>query len=165
MTYSTFQRFASLVLIGVVLSACGYRLAGTADLPEQLQSIYLVTRDFSQAQEQALRRSLENAGAELVEQSGPGAVTLAVSLAALSDRQLVSSASSGTTVNRLSRSLDFSVSDASGEKLAGPQTLSQQQDIELNDDSLLSSNREKETAIRQMEQSLYQQLVQQLTRI
>ena len=81
------------------------------------------------------------------------------------DRQLVSSASSGATVNRISRSLDFTVKSAGGELLAAAQTLRQQKDIALDDDSLLASNRERENIVLELEQSLFQQLVRQLTRI
>ena len=153
------------LLTALLLSGCGYRLAGTADLPPELSTLHLVTRDFSDAQARALERKLTNAGAQLVEQAGADAVTLSVSLGVEPDRQLISSASSGTTVNRLSRSLDFSLSGADGAALTPPQTLRQQVDIELDDDNLLASNREKETAIQQLEQRLYQQLIRQLSSI
>ena len=154
-----------VLLAALLLSGCGYRLAGTADLPPELATIHLVTRDFSDAQARALGRKLTNAGAQLVEQGSADAVTLAVGLVVEPDRQLISSASSGTTVNRLSRSLDFSLTDADGAALTQPQTLRQQVDIELDDDNLLASNREKETAIQQLEQQLYQQLIRQLASI
>jgi LPS-assembly lipoprotein len=158
-------RAALLVLLGLCMSACGYRLAGTAELPPQMQSIYLLTSNFSAAQERELRRSLTAAGATLVEQADAGSVRLAVSMNALPDRQLVSSASSGATVNRISRSLDFNVKSAAGELLAAAQTLRQQKDIALDDDNLLASNRERENIVLELEQSLFQQLVRQLTRI
>jgi outer membrane lipopolysaccharide assembly protein LptE/RlpB len=83
----------------------------------------------------------------------------------LSDRQLVSSASSGATVKRISRSLDFNVKSAEGEMIAPARTLRQQKDVALDDDNLLASNRERENTILELEQSLYQQLIRQLTRI
>jgi LPS-assembly lipoprotein len=158
-------RAAILILLGISVTACGFRLAGTVELPSQLQSIYLVTSNFSEAQSRALRRSLTAAGATLVEQADSEAARLVVSLNALSDQQLVSSATAGSTVNRLSRSLDFNVQSAEGKVLAAAQTLRQQQNVELDDANLLASNREKENAIIQLEQSLYQQLIRKLTRI
>ena len=151
--------------MAALLAGCGYRLAGTAELPAQLETIHLVTKNFSELQTRALRRKLIDSGAQVVEQAGANAATLTVTLNAEPDRQLVSSASSGTTVNRLVRTLDYALSDASGEELLAPGTLRQQVDIELDDDNLLASNQEREAAVLQLEQGLYQQLVRQLTRI
>lgn len=159
------HQVAILIALGLCLTACGYRLAGTAELPPQLQSIYLVTSNFNGAQRRELSRSLTAAGATLVEQADAGSARLTVNLNALSDRQLVSSANAGSTVNRISRSLDFNVQSTEGKMLASPQTLREQQDIELDDDNLLASNREKQNAIAALEQALYQQLVRRLTRI
>ena len=156
---------ALALLLCAVLSACGFRLAGTADLPPQLQSIHLVTANFDPTQARALRRSLSTAGAQLVDAEDAGAARLRVTLQALPDRQLATSASSGAIVQRISRALSFTIEAADGSPLAPPQTLRQQKDVNLDDDNLLSSNREKENAILELEQALYQQLVRRLTRI
>lgn len=154
-----------LALLCLCLSACGFRLAGTADLPPRLASMHLETVDFTEAQARSLRRSLTAAGANLVEAGDTDAVRLKVTLLSLPERQLVSSASSGAIVQRIGRGLSFVVKAADGTALAPAQTLRQQKDINLDDDNLLASNREKEAAILELEQSLYQQLVRQLTRI
>ena len=153
------------LLLSLGLSACGFRLAGTAELPPQLASIHLVTDNFSEIQVRELRRSLIAAGATLVDASNLEAPRLSVRLRLDPDRQLVSSASSGAIVQRISRSLSFDVKTADGELVSAGQTLRQQKDVNLDDDNLLSSNREKQAAILELEKSLYQQLVRQLTRI
>ena len=153
-----------LVLV-LCLSGCGFRLAGSTDLPPQLASIYLVTSGFSETQRKALSQRLRAAGASLVEQPDAPAAHLSVNLQVLPDRQLVSSGSSGALVKRISRALDFNLKSADGKLLAPAQTLRQQRDISLNDDNLLSSERERENAIEGLEQALYQQLIRQLTRI
>ena len=154
-----------VVLVSLLLSACGFKLAGTADLPPQLASIYLVTDDFSEPQRKALRRSLINAGAELVEQPGAQSVQLNASLKTLPDRQVATSASTGVIVKRLSRSLDFYVKDFDGKTIVEPSRLQQQKDASLDDDNLLSSDRERERVIRDLEQELFDQMIRQLTLI
>ena len=151
-----------VLLIGFGLSACGFRLAGTAELPPQLESIYLVTSDFSDSQRRQLRRSLSDAGARLVEQPDSQAVQLNVSMKAPPDRQLATSARTGTIVQRISRSLSFNIRAADGTALLEPQTLHQQKDVSLDDDNLLSSDREKESVTRDLEQALFDQLIRQL---
>jgi LPS-assembly lipoprotein len=151
-----------VLLIGFCLSACGFRLAGTAELPPQLRSIYLVTSDFSESQRSRLRRSLNNAGAQLVEQLESQAVQLNVSLEVMPDRQLATSARTGSIVKRISRSLSFNVKAADGKILLEAQTLNQQKDAFLDNDNLLSSDREKESVTRDLEQALFDQLIRQL---
>jgi LPS-assembly lipoprotein len=154
-----------VVLLNFSLSACGYRLAGTADLPPELSSIYLVTSDISESQSRALQRRLENAGATVVSQLDQQSVQLNVSLKAEPDRQLATSARDGAIVRRITRGLTFSVKAADGQTIAETQTLRQQNDVYLNDDSLLASDREQETVTRELEQSLFDQLIRQLVRI
>ena len=154
-----------VVLVSFSLSACGYRLAGTYDLPPELSSIYLVTSNISKPQSRALQRSLENAGATVVSQLDQQSVQLKVSLKLEPDRQLATSARDGAIVRRISRGLTFSVKAADGQTIAATQTLRQQKDVSLNDDKLLASNREQETVTRELEQSLFDQLIRQLIRI
>ena len=155
-----------VLLVSFSLSACGFRLAGTAaDLPPELSSIYLVVSGISEPQSRVLRRSLKNAGATMVSELDPQSVQLNVSLKVAPDRQLATSARDGAIVRRISRGLTFSVKAADGEIIAKTQTLRQQKDVSLNDDSLLASNREQQTVTRELEQSLFDQMVRQLTRI
>jgi len=61
--------------------------------------------------------------------------------------------------------LTFSVKAADGQIIAATQTLRQQKDVSLDDDNLLSSDRERETVVRDLEQALFGQLIRQLTQI
>jgi LPS-assembly lipoprotein len=157
------MRSLLILMFCVTLSACGFRLAGTADLPEQLSQLHLVTNGFDDSQRRALQRSLTRAGAELVEQADAPAVKLSVNLKKLPDRQMATSASTGASVRRITRKLDFNLKSADGKTLQPMRSLSQQKDVTLDDDNLLSSDREKETVIRELEQDLFDQLIRQLT--
>ena len=152
------------LLSALFLSACGFRLAGTALLPPQLATIYLQVENFDERQRRELRRTLEAAGARLVPQADAQAARLSVALKVSEDRQLATSASSGDSVRRVSRGLDYYVKDAAGEFIWSPRSLRQQRDITFDDNNLLASNREQETAVRELEQALYDQLVRQLSR-
>jgi len=154
-----------VLLVSLSLSACGYRLAGTADLPPELSSIYLVTNNISESQSRALQRSLENGGATVVSQLDQQSVQLNVSLKVEPTRQLATSARDGAIVRRISRGLTFSVKAADGQTIVAPQTLRQQKNAYLNDDSLTASNREEEAVTRELEQSLFDQLIRQLAQI
>jgi LPS-assembly lipoprotein len=158
-------RFLVVFIAAMAFSACGFRLAGTANLPPSLSSMTLVTSGLGEAQRDALRRQLSRAGAELKNPGDPEAVVLKVAFNVLPDRRLLSSASDGKSVERLTRSLDFSLSSAGGEVLLPGRTLTQQNDIVLDDDNLLASTREKASVLEDLEQALFEQLIRQLKRI
>ena len=148
----------------LALTACGFRLAGTAQLPESLSSIYLVTTDMTEPQRARLVKRLEQAGSQISDSAVGDASILAVRLKAPADRTLVTSASTGKRVRRLSRELDYRLTTSEGEVLIEANTLSQQQDLTINEDSLHASNQERDEAIEDLEQALYNQLIYRLQR-
>lgn len=158
-------RLLTLFLLGLAISGCGFRLAGVTSLPPELNQIYLLTSDFSDPQRDLLQRQLERAGAEVSSQADSQAVRLSVSLKTVPDRRLVTGASNGRIIERLERSLQFSLKGADGKLLAPAKTLTQQKDIVLDDDNLLSSGVERRNVIEDLELSLYNQLIHQLKRI
>ena len=154
-----------VVVACVGVAACGVKLAGTADLPAELSTIHLVTKNFSDQQQDELRGRLTRAGASVVDQATADAVLLAVTFNIIPDRRLISAGSSGRFVERVARSLDFSLKSPTGEVIVPAKTLLQQRDTELDDDNLLASNREKASVIKDLEQALFKQLINQLQRI
>ncbi|MDH3389441.1 MAG: hypothetical protein OEN02_16240 [Gammaproteobacteria bacterium] len=158
------RRLLPLILV-LALSGCGFRLAGTSSLPQQLSSIYLITSEFSERQRDALRERLGRAGARVTAQPAEGAVQLSVTLKVVPDRRLVSSASTGKSVDRLVRALSFVLKDADGNLLAPAKTLTQQRDFAIDDDNLLASTQQRGDVIEDLEKALYEQLIRQLERI
>jgi outer membrane lipopolysaccharide assembly protein LptE/RlpB len=154
-----------VIVVSIGLVACGFRLAGTADLSEALSTIHLVTRNLSKQQQDEIRGRLTRAGATVVDQATADAVLLTVSFKVLPDRRLASGGSSGKIVDRVSRSLNFSLKSPEGEVVVPAKTLLQQRNIELDENNLLASDREKENVIKDLEQALFKQLINQLQRI
>lgn len=154
-----------VVVACIGVAACGFRLAGTADLPPELSTIHLVSKNLTEQQQDELRGRLTKAGATVVGQASADAVLLTVTFKVIPDRRLVTGGSSGKNVERIARSLNFSLKSPTGEIIAPVKTLKQQKDIELDDDNLLSSNQEKLNVIKDVEQALFKQLIFQLQRI
>jgi LPS-assembly lipoprotein len=149
-----------VLLLGLALSSCGFRLAGTSALPPALSRIHLVTIDFNQ-----LSRRLQQAGAEVVAQPVVGATELRVTLRVLPDRRVVTSASDGKAVQRLARGLDYSLKDGDGNFLVPARTLKQQKDALFDQDNLLSAEQERRNVVKDLESALFNQLMRQLERI
>ena len=156
------RRLAVMLLLSAAVYGCGFRLAGTAQLPPDLARIYLETRDFDGRQRDALLRRLEWSGASVVIEPASGHARLSVRLLALPDQRLITSASSGKTVDRLIRGLEYSLWSTDGQLLDGPRRLSVEKDLTLDDDNLLASSDERQSAIETLEATLYDRLVIQL---
>lgn len=165
MVSNVFTRSLIPGLLSLCLAGCGFKLAGTTSLSQSLNSIYLVTTNLNEPQHEALTARLESAGTTVSTQADSGAPRLAVSFKVIPDRTLVSGASTGKTVARLARRLDYSLKSADGKMLVEPKTLVQQKNIVLDDDNLLASTQEKADVIKDLEQALINQLIHQLKRL
>ena len=152
-------------LLIAALGGCGFQLAGTTPLPDELQRIYLVTSDFDPRQQEALRSRLQRAGADVSLEPAADRVKLSVTLRSVADQRVVTSAASGQTVKRVARQLDYSIRGADGQLLAPERRLTQQSDLRFDDDNLLSSSQERDAVVEDLEKSLYEQLIRQLQSI
>lgn len=155
------RRGLSVLIAVALLAGCGFRLAGTGGLPEGLQTVDL-SGNLDDDQFEALSARLTQAGASVVESGSDGAVRLQVQLITVADRNLVASASTGRTVVRLTRALNYSLRDADNALLLGPTKLTQQRDLQLDDDNLLASTEERRNAVVDLELALYNRLIRQL---
>ncbi len=151
------------LLVVVGLSGCGFKLAGTSQLPESLDSLHLITKNFSDQQREDLGSVLKGAGVTLTG-PGKGKATLSVSLKQLPQRTVVSSANTGITIVRLALQLNFSLHPSDDTQTVRSKVLVQQKNFELDDDNLLSSSRQKNDVIKNLELSLYNQLIFQMQR-
>jgi outer membrane lipopolysaccharide assembly protein LptE/RlpB len=151
------------LLIVAGLCGCGFKLAGTSQLPESLDSLHLITKDFSDQQRDDLSSALKNAGVTLTV-IGEGKATLSVTLKKLPQKTVVSSASTGKTIVRLARQLNFSLKLSDETQGVHSKSLVQQQNFELDEDNLLSSSKQKKDVIKDLEVSLYNQLIFQMQR-
>ena len=159
------SRRAALVSFCLALAACGFRLAGTAELTDSIDLIRLETVDFSERQRRALRRRLERAGAVLASEAETGAALLRVDFLATPAQDLVPGGTTGKTIERVTRSLRFSLTGAAGEPLIVAKTLTRQRDFARDEDNLLASNEERQNLLLELENSLFDQLIFQLGRI
>ena len=156
-------RYLPGLLVVVGLFGCGFKLAGTSQIPESFDSLHVITKNFSDRQREDLDSALKRAGVTLTA-FGEGKATLSVSLKELPQRTVVSSASSGKTIVRLARQLDFSLRPSDDTQKARSKSLVQQKNFELDDDNLLSSSRQKTDVIKDLEWALYNQLIFQMQR-
>lgn len=147
------------------LQACGFQLRGYSALPDHLTNLRLVADKLSTTQQRDLKSRLERAGASLRYDDEQRPAVLSIGLETLPERKLADSAGSNQTILRLSRQLSYSLTDAEGERLVDNQRLLQRQDLELDDNNLLSSEGEKQRALDNLDDALFNSLMIQLRRL
>lgn len=153
------------LLLAIGLAGCGFRLAGAVTLPATLDIIELETSGFNRRERALLTDRLQRSGSRVAENTDPGAHRLSVRLLQVDDRRLVTSASTGRNVVRLERSLVFSLRAADGEILVADTRLVQQTDFRIDDDNLLASTEDRENALADLENGLFDQLIRRLARL
>lgn len=156
-----------LICLGMLmaLQACGFQLRGLGSLPDNLSNLRLLADNFSTSQQRTLSQQLQKAGATLRYDDEANPVTLRVAFKSLPERKVADSAGSGQSIVRLSRQLSFSVTDASGNRLADNKVIEQKIDLELDDSNLLGTEGEKQQALDNLDAALFNSLMIQLRRL
>ncbi len=156
-----------LILLGLLcgLQACGFQLRGFSALPEQISNLRVIANDLTNAQQRELDLQLRRAGASLNHDVERQSAVLKVSFEPLEERNVVGSAGAEQTIVRLSRQLNYSLTDAAGQRLVDNKTLQQTQDLKLNDNNLLGIEYDKQLAVENLDKALFNSLLIQLGRL
>ncbi len=137
----------SIILTSVMmlmLSACGWRLRGSVELPENMQNINLILLQQDYEFEQRLQKSLQSAGANLVN----GRETADISITVISlkrDRKSIAVDSQGRSVNKeIVHSLTYNLQDHDGEMLAEQAKVKVLRIYRYHPDNVLGMEREEQ---------------------
>ncbi len=156
------MKFLSLLAVVALLAGCGFRLAGTAELPASLSIINLTTSGFDTEQRQQLERRLQQAGARIsTETSAP---TLSVTLARLSDNLLFETGDNQQT-RRLVQQLTYRIRSADNSLLQAERRLRQESDLEIDLLNIVANDRERSELQQQMLDQLVSRMIYQLQRM
>ena len=153
-----------LVAAVLTLSACGFRLAGTAVMPESLGQIKLSTAGFADLQRQQLVTRLQQAGATIVESQQAELPTLVVRLGPLREFSLFQTGEVEQT-KRLVQEMSYQVNAASGAVLQAERRLRQESTHEVDLLNILATEREKAELQEQMQNVLVSRMLYQLQRM
>ncbi len=152
-----------LLLIPLLLAACGFQLRGEAHLPTEFSPLFIDAEDFPAADRALLRAELERAGATVAD--GPNGVNrLWIRLQPRELRGVASSSLGSVSLWRIELRLEYGIDDASGAPLRGPRSLDESTRVELDDDNPLTARRRLDQAEWRLRQVLIRRLVFDLQR-
>jgi len=155
----TFRAFSFIFLLLSLITGCGFQLKGLSNLPENLIQLDLTVEKFTNQEEVQLITILKQAGAELVNTTT--ATKLRVNLQRANERIIASNATQSLRIFSISRNLDYVVTSAEG-KLLLQRDVKQSREIELDTDDVLQLEQSRMEVIREINNALFQQILDQL---
>lgn len=152
----------AIVLALLMLSACGFKLRGSIELPPILQDTYIESEDPFTGMARSLRLELELAGANILEDREAATAVLVVHRERSENRVLSVGSSGRATEYELYDEVSFSLRDPEGKVLVKQQTLSLTRDLVFDENALLGTVSEAEGIHRQMRANLARQAIMRI---
>ena len=146
-------RWATIAAVAVLVSGCGFRLAGTAPLPALLARPHLSLSDPYSDFARVFGQQLRASGAILEASDATATATVDVSRDTVEQRVLSVSAQNIPTEYLLIYTVTYSVRRA-GKVVLPPQTISLSQDYSFSEQAVLAKEHEADRLRRQMAREL-----------
>jgi LPS-assembly lipoprotein len=158
-----------IIALALVMTGCGFKLRGEADLPPELAKIYISSNRPPGAPPSSLRRTLEDLlvanGVEVTE-TPLGATAVIELLDQRIRRRVVASDSIGDTREyTFTLEVDYRVAKPNGRPLLAMDTLSLSRDIIYAESEVLGRQEGEAITLREMESSAAQTIVRRLETI
>ena len=158
------RHLLSCTILGasLLLSACGFHLRGSGVNNVTLDELHVSVQDRHSQTHQQVVEALQDSGVAL-RRSAPYHLQL---LDEPRERRAVSYSRGSTSAEyELSHQLRFQVSNATGQVLVGPETLTTYRSYVSDRDNLVASSEEERLLQREMRQDLTRQLMLRLSRL
>ncbi len=128
----------------LMLTACGWRLRGSIQLPENMQNINLILLQQDYEFEQRLQKALQSAGAKLVKGRETADVSITV-IGLKRDRKSIAVDSQGRSVNKqIAHSLTYNLQNNVGDMLAEQARVKVVRIYRYDPDNVLGMEREEQ---------------------
>lgn len=149
----------TILVLSLALSACGFKLRGSVELPPVLQDTYVESQNPYTGMARSLRSELKAAGANVLENKEQASAVLTV-VAERSENRVLSVGSSGRASEyELFDEVVFELRDNENNILVKKQTLRMTRDLVFDETALLGTISEAEGIHRQMRANLARQII------
>ncbi len=130
-----------LLVLSLLISACGYHLRGSIDLPEGLKRLYL--QGSSSQFKQVVYKTLKSADGELVSSKELAGIVIIVVKEKMQRRVLSLSSSGRANEYEIIYQLSFNLLDSEGNMLAEKQKIELSKDYFNDQEAVLAKNNEE----------------------
>ena len=146
-----------LLTLLLFISACGYHLRGSIDLPEGLKRIYM--QGASAQLQKTMKRTLKSSGGELVTSVEQAGIVVQV-IKERMDRRVLSLSSSGRANEyEIIYTLNFNFLDAEGMMLSEKQKIEISKDYFNDQEEVLGKDNEEQVIREEMYRTAVQSIV------
>ena len=151
--------FLALALGALFLTACGFHLRGTAQLP--FSTLY-VQVSYASPLGHEIRRNLRATNARLVDSPADAQATLII-MSELREKQILSLGGQGRVREyQLRYRIGYQVTDGKSTTLIAPTEIVLKRDVSFNDSEVLAKEAEEANLYRDMQSDAVNQLVRRL---
>lgn len=151
----------ALLLAASLCSACGFQLRDQATLPPEMARTQMVVDDPYSTLARRLRVMLERSGVQFVE-DGQATAILEIPGNRVVTEVLTIADNARVREYRVTHTVEFRLTDASGKELIGLQTLRQSREISFDEQKILASSREQEYLREDLAETLARLMVARL---
>lgn len=152
----------ALILLLLLLSACGFHLRGGVELPPVLQVTYIQSKEPFAGISPPLRDTLQSAGAQVTEEANQATGVIRI-VSERSERRVLSVGSAGRASEyELFEEVVFSLSDAQGKVLIEPQAVRTIRDLVFDENQVLGKVSEAEDLREEMRRSIAKQIIMRI---
>lgn len=150
-----------LLACALLLTACGFQLRGSSDLP--FETLYIALPESSELHAQLTRTVQASSKTRVVASAAEAQAVFAVTADNQSKNILSLSSAGRVREYELVRTFAFRVHDAKGQELVPAGQIVLRRDISFADDQILSKENEEALLRRDMQNDLVQQLLRRFT--
>ena len=157
-------RSAALLVLLMLVSACGWHLRGSLYLPEGMQAVAIQTGNSGQELAQELRQALVSAGVEAsLGEAGADAWRLDILDERLERREISISREIRTAEYGVTLLVQWQLRDAAGNLVIAPETISTQSVYRQDLDNLAGKRREEARLLNDMRRYLASQILRRVS--
>ena len=138
------RTWLSLLCVSVLIAGCGFHLRGNVNLPPELHQLAITTEEPYSYFVLQLKRALRASGIALSEDRLKAPVTLRLFDEITEISVLSESASTATKKYLLHYQVSYQLLTNNLDEIYGPQTVSSNRSLLVNEDQVLSSGNEQE---------------------
>lgn len=153
-------RLLAALLCATLLSACGFKLRGEADLP--YQSIYIALPESSTFRAKLARAITSGSKTTIAPNSKEAQATFGITGDSTIKDILSLSSAGHVREYQLVRTFSFRVYDANGRDVIPPGRIELKRDITYDDTEVLSKQQEEVLLVKDMDDDLVQQIMRRL---
>jgi LPS-assembly lipoprotein len=156
------MRALLIILLALVLGACGFQLRGEARLPPVMAETWLNVPDDSTAFVRELTLMLRANGVNVRDQAGSASAELRIFSERIAREALTISGQARVREFVLVFDLDFELREAGGEVLIPRETLRLMRDYSFDEQEILAATREEEFLRDDLRQAMAARLLRRL---